>query len=141
MASVKKSSFNIKKFSILASRFEAILLSDKTDVLPEIPVEIDYDIYFDNNNIFRILMQLHGNKDAALPGYSFSIVAEGVYDFTEEFEREKKDEFLSLSGIPLMINSIRAYILNISSYSVFGQYTLPMVDVQHLLDSKKLEIR
>ena len=129
------SEFKLERFSILESHFKVIPAGNEKK-LPVLPVEIDFDIFTADPNLLRIVLKVDVNKDATMPGYSFSIVSDGIFSLPEKAEEAEKANYTNFSALPLMINSVRAYIMNISAYSFHGQYMLPLIDVNNLLKKK-----
>lgn len=58
-----------------------------------------------------------------------------------EIDEEKSKQYLLYSGLPLMINSIRAYVSQISGQGPFGRYQFPTVDLASVInkDSERNE--
>lgn len=140
---VKKSLLNLRNFVVFASFFEAIPFEKEQNkgVLPDIPLNIDLDIVTnpDDKNLYNIVLEVSGNRSKKrLPGYSFLIACEGIFSIAEreKFEKDKLDQLLLFSAVPMVISSLRGYLANISSYSIYGQYLLPSIDLQDLIKKK-----
>lgn len=78
----------------------------------------------------------HGKKK--LPGYQIRVAAHALFRIQDV---ESKDEvtlnnFRVISPTSLMINSLRSVISNTTSYSVFGRYNLPAIDILALINEK-----
>ena len=140
----KKSPLKFLDFAIMNSFFETIFPDSNSKCnFEEIPIDIDFETIIDKEkpNLFNIALNLNGNTtDKPMPGYKFSIIAEGIFELEgyEELEKQKVDQFLLYSAIPMLISSIRNYLLNISSYAPFGKYLLPAIDLKDLI-KKKIE--
>lgn len=143
---VKKSLLNFRNFVVFGSFFEAIPFDEndekqKERILPDIPLEVELDILTDpdDKNLYNIVLEVSGNRsEKKLPGYSFSIACEGIFsiDNQEQLEKDKIDQLLLYSAVPMVISSLRGYLANISSYSIYGQYLLPSIDLQDLIKKK-----
>ncbi len=111
-----------------------------------IPLEIDFDTYLseEKNNFFNIVLNINGNNsDNPVAGYKFSIVANGIFELKdfEKLKKEKVDQFLLYSALPMLISSVRNYIFNLTSYAPHGKYLLPALDlpalIKQTIESKK----
>jgi len=129
------SKFKLERFSILESHFKVIPVKSEKE-LPELPVEVNFETFSSDPNFLRIIVKIEVNKEGSMPGYSFEVVADGIFSFPEKSDEKERATYTNYSGLPLIINSIRAYIMNISSYSFYGQYTLPLIDINNILDKK-----
>lgn len=129
------SEFKMEGFSILESHFK-VVTAPPDSKLPELPINVDFETYTADPNLLRIVVVIDANRDAEFPGYSFSIVGEGVFTFPENSIDEEKSGYTNYSALPLLISSIRAYIMNVSAYSFYGQYTLPLIDINKIIEKK-----
>lgn len=129
------SEFKMEGFSILESHFKVVPVQVDGE-LPELQIDVDFQTYTSDSNMLRIIVAVDANKDAKVPGYVFSVVGEGIFSFPEDLSEKNRSGYTSYSALPLIINSIRAYIMNISAYSFFGQYTLPLIDINKIIEKK-----
>lgn len=107
---------------------------------------IDMDFAFvnpDENNLFNVYTKVSINRDGeTMPGYS--IFAESLSIFTfqdlENLKEDKIGNFMSVSALPISINTLRTYISNITSQSILGRYILPTLDIDELFRQKNKTI-
>jgi preprotein translocase subunit SecB len=139
----KKSELNIVSLLIFGCNFSAIPINSeiKMPIIDNIDLDIDFNILTNKSDKsrFKIILSITGNNaQVKLPGYFFSIMSEGVFkiDGIDSMKKEQIDGFLKLSALPILINHIRSYLINISSYYPYGKYVLPAVDLTDLLNSK-----
>lgn len=124
--------------SVLGCCFSAVISEDekKTDI-NSIPVDIDVRTESEEEGVFSILLELNSNSKGKIEGcYSYSLLQQAIYT-VENYESKPKEEidsFLLFSAIPALINLARGFLANISSYSFYGKYTLPMIDLNDLID-------
>lgn len=103
---------------------------------------IDLDFVFlnpDDNNFFNVYTKASINKVGdPLPGYSIFAECLCIYTF-QDLQSLKDDEignFMSVSALPISINTLRNYISNITSQSILGRFNLPTIDVDELFRKK-----
>lgn len=139
MKTAKKSIFSLKSFVILKSTIDFIPSENPV----EIPVDINYQIKVIRNssemddkevNGYQIFLEIHGNQqEKEVGGYKFFISSGAIFTFEENVEPEILDKYLKFSGIPMMISMCRGYLLNMTSYGVYGKYQLPSIDIQSII--------
>ncbi len=130
----------IHNFFILKKNFQYVPLAEgitREDVLNH-PVDIDFTLkkVKDGFNLFVKLS--HNYSEDALAGYSFFIEAVGVFSLqTEKILSEKMIQNLQyVSTLSLVINFLRGYLLNVTSYCPLGPFVLPAIDLNELMKSK-----
>lgn len=138
---VKKSVLNFEQFIVFSSHFDAIPLQEKGEgKLKDIPLNIDVDILTtpQNQSVYNVVVEITGNNGKKkLPGYSFFVGSEGIFTLNQkDLQKEMIDQLLAYSAVPMVINSIRGYLLNLSSYAIYGQYLLPAIDIQQIVQQK-----
>ena len=138
----KKSPLLFHEFVIVDSHLETVFdTKSKKCVFEEIPLEIDFETFTanENDNLFNVALNITGNNiDKSVVGYKFSITANGFFELTEfdKFEKPKVDQFLLYSALPMLLSSVRNYLLNITSYAPHGKYLLPAIDLTALIKQK-----
>lgn len=143
----KKSPLKLLDFSVFESKFDFIPpneesneISDKD--LQELPISFDFDQYEpkdgpENRKIIEINIKI--NDSGKKIGYSMNITASGifeVYDY-ENLEEKMIINLLGMSSLNLMINNLRGYLINITTYAPLGVYVLPPIDIGDLIEKKK----
>ncbi|MDY6802054.1 MAG: hypothetical protein SVU94_12645 [Bacteroidota bacterium] len=136
----QESNFKVENIFITESNFNTIPIKESKKLNRNLELDIDFDIKLtnkDNKELFLIKVILIGNnKSKPIPGYVFQVIAQGVFSFESEPEKTTKDNYLLMSGLPLIINTIRAYILNVTAYFPYGKYIIPLIDVNNLIRTK-----
>ena len=133
---IKKSILELHKFWVVRSQFLVNPPSENQQTPENIELDIDFEILV-GEDLFKIVLQLEGNKGKKRKvGYSFKIEVEGIFGFSEKMSEEDSQHILLYSAIPMMIANTRGYLANITSYSFFGQYLLPSVDINNLIEKK-----
>jgi len=106
--------------------------------------EIDIDFVVrdikNEENKYLIFTKLNiNNKEKQLAGYSLFVEGVSIYSFNRnaKLTESEKSDFLWMSGVSISINSLRNYLSAITSFSPFGKYTLPSVDLTSLLNTKR----
>ncbi len=142
---LKKSPLLFHEFSILDSHFETVIHDNvqKCD-FNQIPIDVDFEIFEakDNEYLYNIVLNINGNyNENPVSGYKFSITVNGIFELTDIKEDNKSQigQFLNYSALPMLISSVRNYILNISSYAPYGKYLLPALDLNALIKDKNQE--
>ena len=114
---------------------------DSGTVINNFEIEVDFDIYSeeDNSNHKRVVVSVLGNDfENPVPGYCFSIVAQGTFSFNKNaiIEKHDKDMLLSRSAIPIVIGQVRSYLSSLTAHGPHGLYLLPAIDMNDLLEKK-----
>lgn len=112
--------------------------------LPILATDVDFDILSSKEkNKFKILLKLSYNMERVPePGCSFSILCESNFSFADigKLTKANIDNYLLLSGLPLIINYLRSYISLITSSFPFGPLLLPTIDLNNLIHNKGQEL-
>jgi len=139
---VKKSPLILQEVFIIASNIISVPETEEsTGQINAFDIEVDFDIFTNDldANARRIVVSVSGNNpDNPVPGYCFSIVAQGTFNYAKEDKIKKKDKdiLLTHSAIPIVIGQIRSYISTLTALGPFGSYLLPSIDMNHLLELK-----
>ena len=138
----KESPLLFHEFVIVDSHLETVFDSqnNKCD-LSKIMLDIDFETFIMNEkkSIFNVAVNISGNEnEPVLPGYKFSIIGNGIFELTNAAQLEKKDiDFVLLnSALPMVISSLRNFLLNLTSYAPHGKYLLPAIDLPSLIKEK-----
>ncbi|PKN72927.1 MAG: hypothetical protein CVU50_05205 [Candidatus Cloacimonetes bacterium HGW-Cloacimonetes-3] len=135
------------QFAVLQSSI-ALNVNKKTKQvsLAAIPLEIEYDIYF-NDEIgpyaFRIVMTIKGNAKKTVPGYVFTLKVGSEYKLSEDLAIDGDDYkmYVSNTGVACLINEARVYLQSLSAFFPFGAYIMPMVDMRDLMSQRSDEAK
>jgi|WetSurMetagenome_2_1015567.scaffolds.fasta_scaffold346633_1 preprotein translocase subunit SecB len=143
---IKKSDLIFVSFNVNASLFKEYLfpLNTQEKILKEFPIDINLKILRKKkeNNNFKIKIDVSGNINKnAIPGYGFSVLASGIFIVNnfKTIEKTEVDNLLYGSAVPMVLNSIRGYLHNISSFGIYGKYLLPSIDIKDLISKYKLQ--
>jgi preprotein translocase subunit SecB len=139
---VKKSPLILEEVFIIASNIISVPETEEsTGLLNEFEIDVDFDVYTNDldNDARRVVISVSGNdQENPSPGYCFSIVAQGTFNYEREAKIKKKDKdiLLTHSAIPIVIGQIRSYLSTLTALGPFGFYLLPSIDMNHLLELK-----
>ena len=144
---VKQSPLKLDNFLIIRSILEAIPPKDLTKVktvkFKELPLEIDFKVIVPDKeklNRFVIEMAVEANRiPEPKPGYSYLMNVQGVFSLSANVKKDRKEVFDGLilySGLPMMINHLRMYLMTLTGFGPYGQYKMPLVDLKDLIDRK-----
>lgn len=140
---VKESPLILNEFLLLNSSYEFIEPKaengiDINDVYKKYLVDIDYSIQGDENNANIFVKVEVNNAEDKKCGYSLIFEGVGIFGFNEDSDlnKEEKGNLIFYSAISICISNLRAIIANITAYGPFGRYTLPSIDLNHLIASK-----
>lgn len=142
---VKKSPLILDEVFIIASNIISVPEAEESArPLNDFDIDIDFDAYTNetDNDARRIVVSISGNDpDNPVPGYCFSIVAQGTFNYDKEAKIRKKDKdiLLTHSAIPIVIGQIRSYLSTLTALGPFGSYLLPTIDMNHLLSLKSTD--
>lgn len=109
-------------------------------------IEIDMDLRSSTQHLdeFYYVMEIFiNNGKNAIPGYKIWVRANSLFTIRDF---ESKDEatlsnFKFISPVSLMINTLRSVISDMSSFSVYGRYNLPAIDIVALINSKSRQLK
>lgn len=104
------------------------------DILHEVFQSEEKDGTFD----FLVNVNIKVNVEEK-PGYVISLGAVGEFTLIKGIEITDKVEaaYVLGSALPLIINSIRISLMQITAFYPFGVYTLPVVDMGELVKKKE----
>lgn len=94
----------------------------------------------EEDGIFEFLVNLNIKCNIEeKPGYVISLGAVGEFTLIKGGEMDEKVEagYILGSALPMIINSARIYLMNVTSFYPFGSYTLPIVDMGDLMKKKE----
>lgn len=144
MIKYTNSPLSLNRFSVLA--FQLVTIPGKEYNIkkkpPNLKLEIDYDILHSKaknykNQKYKIIIKLDGkNKKNSKEKFSFSLVAESIFSFSKNLDKEEIDQYLLYSALPIIINNVRVYLMNVLSFSPYESFILPTVDLRDLIEKK-----
>lgn len=137
---INKSNLIFQDFVINQSIFGEILFKKNSKENKLINFPIDIKLYILNNkirnNLFKIILIVSGNTGKeSVPGYKFNVFGTGRFRINdiEKLEKAQLDNLIFYSAVPMVLNNIRGYITNMTSYGTFGKYMLPSIDLNDLI--------
>lgn len=142
----KKSPLILNSFLLLNHNYQFIQQVEvpfNIEIMEQYPIEIDFVIQEANDEIYQLFTKIDiNNIDKPLQGYKLFIEGVCVFSFdkTNEISETDKSALLHISGISIGINSLRNILSTVTSNGPFGKYTLPSIDVNQLLEDKRLSI-
>lgn len=147
MMDAKPSPLKLDNFLIIRSVLEAIPPKDLTKVQTvkseKLPVEMDFKVIVPDKeklDKFIVEMKMESNRiPEPKAGYSYLMNAQGVFSLSASVKKDRKKVFDSLilySGLPMMINHLRMYLMTLTGFGPYGQYILPLVDLKALIEKK-----
>lgn len=138
----KTSPLILEEVYIIGSNIVSIPFEDDLKgELNDFEIDIDFDIYTgeEDADARKIVLSISGNDlEKPVPGYCFSIVAEGTFNYNKAVKLPKKDKdiLLTHSAVPIMIGQIRSYLSTLTALGPFGTFLLPSIDMNYLLNKK-----
>lgn len=132
----------LKNFFILKNEMKFIPSRKKIniqEVYDHYPIELDYFIKAEEQDNYQIFMNLLINRETPeLPGCSIQLDAVGIFHLNKSEDLKENDckHLINFSAVSILINSIRTYIISLTTFSPMGKYTLPAVDMNLLLADK-----
>jgi len=140
---IKQAPVDIRKFLVVSVSLDAVPVPpDRQEKqLPPLPLDFDFNVFANpqEDRQLRIVVRITANREKKVPGYAFRIVAEGWFEFSEAAPRdERKREEALMLALPLLVHSIRAYLLNLTAPAPYGPFPLPMPDIRDLLEKKRI---
>lgn len=129
------------KFLVEEALFKTVIPNkskvQSNDSTPEYTVDIDFNHYI-NPQLIKVDMVVGVNTKGKQAGISVKIKAIGIFSLkTEGLNENQIFNLKVVSTTSIMINNIRNYISQLTSYSPFGMYMLPTIDITHLIEEKR----
>ncbi len=104
-------------------------------------LKIDYDFDFftsgPEETAFEFLINLNIKcNEEEKPGYFFEtgVVGEFLLKNTDTLDDAVQKQYILYTALPMMINSARIYIQQITSMHAFGPFLLPVMNLTDLLE-------
>lgn len=104
---------------------------------------IDIDFMIQANDYLMVYMKAEVNHvEKPLPGYSFIAEAACVFDLNEKLVKDSqaKNDIEGYSTLYIALNSLRGLISNFTANAPWGRYILPSVDLNDLIEKKRLSL-
>jgi len=142
----KKSPLVLNSFLLLSHNYQFIQqeeIPSTVEIMEQYPIEIDFVIKEVNDGFCQLFIKIEiNNLDKPLPGYKLFIEGVCIFSFDKSVQVSDNDKsaLLHISGISIGINSLRNILSTITSSGPFGKYTLPSIDVNQLLEDKRLSV-
>ncbi len=139
---ILRSELELKDFVVLTCNLESIFPVEKalksSQALKDLPLDIDFDLFQNKeSNEFRIVIGIKVNCiKEKLPGYSVAIKAVSRFDLNIIDENPEQKSGLINSAVQITLNSVRGYLWNVSSFGIYGRYTLPTINLPALMKAK-----
>ncbi len=140
---IKQAPVDIRKFVVVSVSLDTVPMppNRKERNLPPLPLDFDFNVFANpqEERQMRIVVRITANREKKVPGYSFHIAAEGWFEFSEAAPRDERNrEEALMLALPLLVHSIRTYLLHITAPGLYGPFPLPMPDIRDLLEKKRL---
>lgn len=140
----KSTPLTFKSFIIEKSVFELIepnnIKSANTIDFPKYPIDINFDHYL-NENLIKVEMNIAVNAKRKYHGIKIVVNAFGIFILnSQDLDQRQIFNLQVISTTSIMINSIRNFISQLTSFTPMGIYILPTIDVNHLLLTKYKEL-
>jgi preprotein translocase subunit SecB len=143
------SPFQMVRFASTYLQLELIHFPEEEDgeelvYLPDYPIEIDFDVHFDSEDASEFLMVMtilvNGGKQK-LPGYSLQVTGNGYFRIQDygQLEKSAQANFKTFSPVTMLIGTLRSLLSDMTSYSLYGRYNLPSIDVLKLVLAKQAQ--
>lgn len=139
----KKSSLILNDFLLLNQKYQYKQPSEENidirEITDQYDLNIDFAVHKMDDSLYQLFTKIGVNNiEDPLPGYILFIEGACIFSFSQDAELSDKGKsnLLHYSGLQICINSLRNILATITANGPFGKYTLPPVDVNHLLAAK-----
>lgn len=104
--------------------------------------DLEHEIFRseEKDGLFEFLVNLNIKINIEeKPGYVISLGVVGEFTFAKDSEMNDNKEagYILGSALPMVINSARIYLMQVTAFYPFGAYTLPVVDMGELMKKKE----
>jgi len=127
------------KFSVLNFTLNSFLPDDVEEELQDLSVDIDFKLFeSEDSEHHRIDLQLKIFPPDRIIGYEMDLLSSGIFVMNKEHfeDLEKLNSCLLYTCLPMLIGNSRAFLMDVTSKGVFGQYTMPAISLAELFRSK-----
>ena len=142
MELVNSSDLVLKRFFITNTTLLSVFPEAKQRVrLSSLKLDCDFDIFTTEKKEGSIDFMVNFNikcNEEEKPGYFFDIGAVGEFTLKhiDNIDDQVEQQYILYTALPMIINSVRIYIQNITSMHTFGTYLLPILDLGKLIEDK-----
>jgi len=132
---VKKSEFRLLGFEVMNSIIQQVPEpsdNNPADNFDNFKIDYDFNVLRLNDSTFMLVNQLKINEvKEPVPGYRIELDFATVFQFAdlEKLEEKEINKFLINSGVSMTLGAIRGYLETVTSYMLFGKYSLPSIDM------------
>lgn len=140
------SPLNIIDFAILNLEFnyiepEGVIGEDLKSIFSKYELDIDFAVH--GNEIIQVFIKAEINRgQKRISGYSIMMEAACLFDFNKniELDEKAKNDIGGFSTIYIALNALRGHISQLTASAPLGRYILPSVDLNDLINQKKLSL-
>jgi len=131
----------IHNFFVLQSKLRYVASPDEINrtAVMHYPVDVDFTLKKVEGGINLFTKVGYNDGKEPLAGYSFFVEAVGVFSLQDEESLPEKTvhNLQYTSTLSLIINFLRGYLMDATSYLPLGPYILPAIDLNNLIKSKR----
>lgn len=142
-----KNPFQLVDFVVINAKFSFVPNETRKsidEIESEYILNVDYRFEFEGNRV-SVYSKVAVNMNSSsipLPGYS--IFAEGVSifecDAVHISKMEDRIKYANYSGVPIGLNNLRCFIMQLTSNGPFGKYVLPTLNLKDLMQQKYKQV-
>ena len=137
---VARSVLSFENFWVLHSSCTFIEEETNSEVdLFSLPMYVDFDVTETKEGFFNVYLDVNINSDDnARSGYAIFVSVFGLFYLNEIDKLSQMDieEYSFFSAVPMLLGSTRGFIQNLTSNGLYGQYLLPTINLEDLIDQK-----
>lgn len=138
----KPSPLKILDIAITQFDFSFIPSKDQDEALNYFDsYELDIDFIIHGNEHLMVQLKADVNRiENPLPGYSFLAEVTCIFSLDKNLvnSKEMKDSLGGYSTLYITLNALRSLISNFTSNAPWGRYILPSIDLNDLIEKKKI---
>ncbi|HNX37690.1 MAG TPA: hypothetical protein PL124_02060 [Candidatus Cloacimonadota bacterium] len=134
------------QFVVLEASVKLFVPDNTTEIdTSKSPIDLDYDIYqsLETPHKLRIILTIRGNMNEEVPGYVLLLKTGSEFDISPDLAPSSQEfqDFVKRAALPCVINEARAYLQSMTIFLPFGKFTLPMLDINDLLQQKNEQLK
>jgi len=140
---IVKSPLVIERMVVLNANFKTIITRDVSSIEPDFDnysVDMDYSVKKATNKGYRVFLKVSINQSEQEESWGYQIFAEMMFEFSfssgKNLNESDMKNYIFNSGLLMGINSLRNYISSTTAQMLFGQYTMPSIDLGELRKAK-----
>jgi hypothetical protein len=139
---IKFVNFVILNFDMKFIQNDGNTSTDIKEYFSNYDLAVDYDVIKEGALVKNVISARINQIENPLPGYSLFAESSCIFEFDKKkyMEKRSRDKFVGLSSLHIALPFLRGYIGAITASAPYGKYILPLIDIDNLIEQKKMAL-